>query len=85
MQTTEGKELKQHAGVGSWGQPCRREWRPEAKKKGASRISIRETLIIKKEVHSNTQQHIEGAYMITMGILILFWNILSLLMRLNRR
>ena len=33
----------------------------------------------------NTQQHIEGAYMITMGILILFWNILSLLMRLNRR
>lgn len=33
----------------------------------------------------NTQQHIEGAYMITMGILVLFWNILSLLMRLNRR
>jgi FtsH-binding integral membrane protein len=33
----------------------------------------------------NTRQHIEGAYMITMGVLILFWNILSLLMRLNRR
>lgn len=33
----------------------------------------------------DTRQHIEGAYLITMGILILFWNILSLLMRLNRR
>ena len=33
----------------------------------------------------DTRQHVEGAYMITMGILILFWNILSLLMRLNRR
>ena len=32
-----------------------------------------------------TDQHIEGAYMITMGLLILFWNILSLLTRLNRR
>jgi len=33
----------------------------------------------------NTQQHIEGAYLITMGVLILFWNILSLLMRLTSR
>jgi len=32
-----------------------------------------------------TDMHIEGAYLITMGVLILFWNILSLLMRLNRR
>lgn len=32
-----------------------------------------------------TDQHIEGAYMVTMAVLILFWNILSLLMRLNRR
>lgn len=32
-----------------------------------------------------TDQHVEGAYLITMGILILFWNILTLLMRLNRR
>jgi len=32
-----------------------------------------------------TDQHIEGAYLITMGILILYWNILSLLMRLRRR
>jgi len=33
----------------------------------------------------NTRQHIEGAYLITMGILILFWNILTLLMRLTSR
>lgn len=33
----------------------------------------------------STKQHIEGAYLITMGILILYWNILSLLMRLRRR
>jgi len=33
----------------------------------------------------NTQQHIEGAYLITMGVLILFWNILSLIMRLTSR
>ncbi len=32
-----------------------------------------------------TDMHVEGAYMITMGILILYWNILVLLMRLNRR
>ena len=32
----------------------------------------------------DTRQHSEGAYMITMGILILIWNILYLLMRLNR-
>jgi FtsH-binding integral membrane protein len=29
--------------------------------------------------------HIEGAYTLTIGILTLFWNILSLLMRANRR
>ena len=33
----------------------------------------------------NTQQHIEGAYLITMGLLILFWNILSLIMRITGR
>jgi FtsH-binding integral membrane protein len=32
----------------------------------------------------DTTQHIEGAYEITMGILILFWNLLSLLNRLKR-
>jgi FtsH-binding integral membrane protein len=32
----------------------------------------------------DTEQHIEGAYEITMGILILFWNLLSLLNRLRR-
>ena len=32
-----------------------------------------------------SDMHVEGAYMITMGILILFWNILVLLMRLQRR
>ena len=32
-----------------------------------------------------TDMHIEGAYLITMGILVLFWNILTLLMRLARR
>jgi len=33
----------------------------------------------------NTRQHIEGAYLITMGVLVLFWNILTLLMRLSGR
>ena len=32
-----------------------------------------------------TDMHVEGAYLITMGILILYWNILTLLMRLQRR
>lgn len=32
-----------------------------------------------------TDMHIEGAYTITIGLLVLFWNILSLLMRLRRR
>ncbi len=37
-------------------------------------------------VHSfNTNMHIEGGYTISIGILVLFWNILSLLMRLTRR
>ncbi|MEL6347903.1 MAG: Bax inhibitor-1 family protein, partial [Myxococcota bacterium] len=30
-----------------------------------------------------TEQHIEGSYLITLGILVLYWNILSLLMRLS--
>jgi len=33
----------------------------------------------------DTDMHIEGAYLITMGVLVLFWNILTLLMRLTRR
>lgn len=33
----------------------------------------------------DTRQHIEGAHLISMGVLILFWNILSLLMRLSSR
>jgi FtsH-binding integral membrane protein len=32
----------------------------------------------------DTDQHIEGAYEITMGILILFWNLLSLLNKFRR-
>lgn len=37
-------------------------------------------------IHRYTpSMHMEGAYTITLGILVLFWNILSLLMRLNRR
>jgi FtsH-binding integral membrane protein len=32
-----------------------------------------------------TDMHVEGAYTIAIGILVLFWNILSLLMRLTRR
>jgi FtsH-binding integral membrane protein len=31
----------------------------------------------------NTDQHLEGAYEITMGILVLFWNLLNLLNRRN--
>lgn len=31
----------------------------------------------------NNDQHIEGSYMITMGVLVLFWNILSLLMHMR--
>lgn len=33
----------------------------------------------------DTDMHIEGAYTITLGLLVLFWNILTLLMRLTRR
>lgn len=41
---------------------------------------------INQVIHKrNTNEHIEGAYMITMGVLVLYWNILALLMRLNRR
>jgi FtsH-binding integral membrane protein len=32
-----------------------------------------------------SDMHVEGAYLITMGVLVLFWNVLSLLMRLQRR
>ena len=32
----------------------------------------------------NTDMHLEGAYTITIGVLVLFWNILSLLIRLRR-
>ena len=31
-----------------------------------------------------TDQHIEGSYLISMGILVLFWNILTLIMSLSR-
>ena len=33
----------------------------------------------------STDQHIGGAYTITMGLLVLFWNLLVLLMRLQSR
>jgi FtsH-binding integral membrane protein len=33
----------------------------------------------------NTDQHIEGGYEIALGLLVLFWNLLSLLMRLTDR
>jgi FtsH-binding integral membrane protein len=33
----------------------------------------------------STDQHVEAAYTITIGVLVLFWNLLSLLMRLRRR
>ncbi len=32
-----------------------------------------------------TDEHVEGAYLVTMGVLVLFWNLLTLLMRLQRR
>jgi FtsH-binding integral membrane protein len=32
-----------------------------------------------------TDMHVEGAYLVTMGVLVLFWNVLSLLMRLQDR
>ncbi len=32
-----------------------------------------------------SDQHVPGAYMITMGLLVLFWNVLVLVMRLQRR
>lgn len=36
-------------------------------------------------VHNlDTEQHVEGAYEITMGVLVLLWNIITLLMRLRR-
>lgn len=33
----------------------------------------------------NSRQHIEGAYLITLGVLVLFWNLLTLLMSLSGR
>ena len=36
-------------------------------------------------VHNlETDQHVEGAYEVTMGVLVLLWNIITLLMRLRR-
>lgn len=32
----------------------------------------------------STEQHIEGSYLITMGVLVLYWNILTLLINLSR-
>jgi FtsH-binding integral membrane protein len=32
-----------------------------------------------------SDMHVEGAYLVTMGVLVLFWNVLTLLMRLQRR
>lgn len=41
---------------------------------------------LNKVIHDfNTDQHVEGAYTVTIGLLVLFWNIVSLLMRLSRR
>lgn len=41
---------------------------------------------LNKVIHEyDTDMHIEGAYTISIGILVLFWNILTLLMRLTRR
>ncbi|MDP2316146.1 MAG: Bax inhibitor-1 family protein [Pseudomonadota bacterium] len=41
---------------------------------------------LNKVIHEyNTDMHVEGAYTISLGLLVLFWNILSLLMRLTRR
>jgi FtsH-binding integral membrane protein len=35
--------------------------------------------------HFTTGMHVEGAYVIAIGVTVLFWNILSLVMRMNRR
>lgn len=41
---------------------------------------------INSVVHQlRTDQHVEGAHLITLSVLVLFWNLLSSLMRLNRR
>jgi FtsH-binding integral membrane protein len=41
---------------------------------------------LNKVIHSfQTDMHVEGAFVITIGVLVLFWNILSLLLRLRRR
>ncbi|GDX79959.1 hypothetical protein LBMAG42_17700 [Deltaproteobacteria bacterium] len=41
---------------------------------------------VNEVIHNfSTEQHVEGAYTITIGLLVLFWNILSLLLRLRRR
>lgn len=41
---------------------------------------------LNKVIHEyDTDMHVEGAYTIAMGLLVLFWNILSLLMRITRR
>ncbi|NCG18652.1 MAG: hypothetical protein GWP91_06540 [Rhodobacterales bacterium] len=33
----------------------------------------------------SSEMHVEGAYTVTMGLLVLFWNLLTLLMKLQRR
>lgn len=41
---------------------------------------------LNKVVHDfTTEMHIEGGYIIAIGVIVLFWNILSLLMRMRRR
>lgn len=41
---------------------------------------------LNKVVHDfTTDMHVEGGYIIAIGVIVLFWNILSLLMRMRRR
>jgi len=41
---------------------------------------------LNKVVHDfTTDMHVEGGYVIALGVIVLFWNILSLLMRMRRR
>ncbi len=40
---------------------------------------------VNEVIHNySTEQHVEGAYTITIGLLVLFWNLLSLLLRMRR-
>ena len=41
---------------------------------------------LNKVVHDfTTEMHVEGGYIIAIGVIVLFWNILSLLLRMRRR